>query len=157
MCPKKCDDFFRELICGTDVSLKTIIQEAKESKSLGALSKKLLHYHEIIDKNYCSYRYVILNSIIREKHPNLYEDLMQIFEMEPDNIKFYQCRLNKKSRLIFTILESDNESTFIPLLFDLNHTIYISDKKQYDDNKEFNNCRWDFREDQEKIKKFLLS
>ena len=41
-----------------------------------------------------------------------------------------------------------------PILFDLNHCFYISDKKSYD-NKTKNDFKWDLKENQEKYKERL--
>ncbi len=157
MSPKKYEDYFRSLICDGSYTLKNIVEYASAAKNLGVLKNNLLHFHEIVDTNRYAYRYLLLNEIIRNKHPNLYEDLMQIFETNPNGIRFYQCRLSKQSRLIFTIVQNEQTECFIPLILDLNHVIYIKDDKSYDDNKKFNNFCWDFREEQEKIKKYLIN
>ena len=73
----------------------------------------------------------MLEKVIEKCHPNLKNALGQKFEDEPP--KYYQCKLNKKERLIFIIkIDLDKKLFVFPILFDLNHCFYISDKKSYD-------------------------
>ncbi len=149
---------FTELICNDSLSLKTIINDAKASKSFGTFKTKCLHLHEILDTNSSQHKYLLFDKIIKKLHPNLYLDLEQIFELDRSKINFYQCRLNKEARLIFTIHKNsnNNEETFIPLIFDLNHCIYIKTDKNYDKNINSRSTEWDFKNDQERIKQYLL-
>ncbi len=73
------------------------------------------------------------------------------------DVEFYQCKINKGIRLIFTINENNltgGESVFIPLLLDLNHVIYRDET--YDSNFKSLNYKWDLKSEQNFIKQELL-
>lgn len=93
----------------------------------------------------------LLIKIIEKCYENLYNSLLQKFESDDEkdvfnNINFYQCAINKRSRLIF-VLKDDK---FIPIIFDLKHVIYLVDG--FDNNSKQEIYRWSYRYKNKKVK-----
>ena len=152
LCIKKYKEYFDKLLFKVDHSLILILDKIDKynEDNIENLKNSLIRFHSI-DNNH---RDILLNKIIKKHHPNLYGKIQQFFEnYNLKDVKFYQCKMDKKERLIFTIHINDkNRMTFIPLIFDLNHVIYKDEDKNYDNKNLIHCCKWDLREEQEKLK-----
>ena len=145
LCPRNYLNYFENLLFKWDQSFLWCLKIFNDIDNVNELKNKLLHLHEIGNDEK-----LMLEKVIEKCHPNLKNALDQKFEDEPP--KYYQCKLNKKERLIFIIkIDLDKKLFVFPILFDLNHCFYISDKKSYD-NKTKNDFKWDLKENQEKYK-----
>lgn len=144
---KKLHDFFFD-------DFLDVLKKIRQAKNIPELSNCLLHYHEITGNSKTHLYY-----IVDKCHPNLYMDIFQI--MDPDSnwndINFYQCKLqDKRTRLIFIIYTNPDDNLVVaPIIFDLKHCIYTNQDKAYDDNKCNEIYAWDFKSQQENIKKNL--
>lgn len=151
LCVKQWREYLKKIIFNNKNSLIEIIKNVNKCKNFSNLKNILLHFH-IINNDH---KYILLNEIIKKSHPNLYNQMEQYFSNDNyfKDLAFYQCRISKKERLIFTIHKNlKNKLSFIPLILDLNHVIYIPKDKQYD-NLNLNGLqKWDLKKEQENIK-----
>lgn len=97
-------------------------------------------------------------SIINHCHKNLVLDIFNIFS---EDLKFtdadfniYQFAISSRSRCIF--LYNHEIETVFPIILDLKHCFYET-KKNYDNNYLNENYEWDFKSEQENLKKLLLN
>lgn len=92
--------------------------------------------------------------IIKKCHKNLNSYLEQYLEESDifNKLLFYQTELVKPIRLIFM----KNNDEFIPLIFDLHHLIYESNKKNYDSNIASKKHKWDYKYKQNEFKNKIL-
>lgn len=148
LCPRNYINYFENLLFKWDQSFSRCLKIFNDIDNIDELKNTLLRWHEIGNDEK-----LMLENVIKKCHPNLQNAIDQNFEDELP--KYYQCKLNKKERLIFLMKTNhDKKITFFPILFDLNHCFYLSDKKSYD-NKTKNNFKWDLKEKQEKYKERL--
>lgn len=151
---KNLRPYFEGIINENDYSLVKILEIVDKCNGINDFNNRLLKFH-VLDNDH---KYILLNRIIKKSHPNLYYQMEQYFSDDNyfKDLDFYQCKISKKERLIFTIhLSLDKKQTFIPLIFDLNHLIYCSSDKQYHNLNLNDLFKWDLRSHQDKIKKFL--
>lgn len=94
----------------------------------------------------------LLIKIIKECYEDLCNLLLQEFESSDktsvfNNINFYQCAINTRSRLIFIVKQDE----FIPIIFDLKHVIYPISDRNFDNNSKQEIYRWSYRYKNKKV------
>lgn len=154
LCVKEFVEYLENIIFCKQHSLLSILISIKKCNSdIKEIKNVLIKFHDISG----NHRDILLNKIIRKQHPHLYDQIEQYFSnINFKNISFYQCKIDKQERLIFTIhtdFKKQKTFIFIPLIFDLNHVIYKKDKEKNYENKNLIDCyKWDLKKEQEKYK-----
>lgn len=152
LCVKWFKKYLENIFYNSNHSLLFILLKIQEYQgdNINDFKNILRRFHHIKD----DHRDVLINNIIKKRHNNLYQQIEQFFSYTNlKNINFYQCKIDKQERLIFTIHNGfNNKKIFIPLIFDLNHVVYKDENKNYD-NKNLIDCyKWDLKNEQEMIK-----
>lgn len=141
---EKYKEFFDDIFYNDNQCLVNVLKCVNDSMNHNSFIS--LHKHILKGKNEESLKYVI-----KTEHRNLYENLLQYFE-NSKKITYWQVKLGKSERLIYVT----RSNIFIPILFDLKHCFYPFKDKNYDNNFNKMNYRWNFKDKQKEIKKKIL-